>query len=90
MMRIFTLSKDGLQHVFVKRADFASFFGASVKTISRGLKELLDFGLIKEEHNPNKWDRVRYFSVTQKALKKQDKMSRTAQKKILKMDKMSL
>lgn len=68
MQRLFTLSKDGLQQVFVKRADIASQLGASIKTITRGFKELLDYGVIQEEQNPNKYDRVRYFSITQKAM----------------------
>ncbi len=69
MQRIFTLSKDGTQHVFVKREVFAKCFGMSVRTVSSAFKELVANGLLEEVTSINKWDRTKNFMVTVKACK---------------------
>lgn len=68
MQRIFTLSKDGNQHVFFKREKFSAELGISLRQISRAFQELVSFGLVEVVKNKNHFDRTKVFRVTEKAL----------------------
>lgn len=67
MERIFTLSCDGTQTVFIARSAFADKLGMSVRTLSNAFKELESAGLIEDLPSTNRWDRTRNFRVTAKA-----------------------
>lgn len=69
MQRIFTLSKDGTQHVYINRTVFAESLGMSGRTLTNVFKELEAMNLIQEVQNSNRWDRTRNFKVTDKACK---------------------
>lgn len=67
MERIFTLSKDGTQHVYIKRSTFAETLGLSDRSLTRCFQELINFGLIEEKKNSNPFDKTKNFFVTRKA-----------------------
>ena len=69
MQRIFTLSKDGEQQVYINRTVFAESLGMSGRTLTNVFKELEAMNLIQEVPNSNRWDRTRNFTVTEKACK---------------------
>ena len=69
MQRIFTLSKDGTQHVYINRTVFAESLGMSGRTLTNVFKELEAMNLIQEVQNSNRWDRTRNFKVTDKSCK---------------------
>lgn len=67
MERIFSLSKEGTQEVYIKRAFFAGSLGVSERTLSRCFQELIQLGLIEEISNSNSFDKCKIFVVTKKA-----------------------
>ncbi len=67
MERIFSLSKDGSQQVYIKRSTFSAVLGINESTLTRNFKELIDLGLIEEISNTNPFDKTKNFLVTQKA-----------------------
>ena len=85
MERIFTLSRDGTQPVFIARSTFAEKLGMSVRTLSNAFKELEDAGLIEDLPNTNRWDRTRNFKVTAKACldtSEQEKFARSSEQNL--------
>lgn len=85
MERIFSLSKDGHQHVFFNREKFSVILGISVRQVGRCLKELEDLSLIETVKNSNPFDRTKTFKITKKTLSKSE-----CQKVSLEQDNMSL
>lgn len=85
MERIFSLSKDGHQHVFFNREKFSVILGISVRQVGRCLKELEDLSLIETVKNSNPFDRTKTFKITKKTLSKSE-----CQKVPLEQDNMSL
>ena len=61
--RMFSLSKDGTQPVYIKRQDMADWLGVSLPAITRSFKELANLGLIEEIPSDNKWNNIKNFVI---------------------------
>lgn len=61
--RMFSLSKDGTQPVYIKRQDMADWLGVSLPAITRSFKELSNLGLIEEIPSDNKWNNIKNFVI---------------------------
>lgn len=61
--RMFSLSKDGTQSVYIKRQDMADWLGVSLPAITRSFKELSNLGLIEEIPSDNKWNNIKNFVI---------------------------
>ena len=68
LQRLVSLSNDGEHEVFCSRESLHEQLGLSLRTVSRCFKELTDQGFLESKKNPDRFNRTRFFKITDKTL----------------------